>query len=64
MSVRHHKQLVPLHQREQHLQIALQECTNALQKCVQLLVDDEGEIVEPIDVLMTAKKFFPSPGSP
>lgn len=57
MSVRHHEQLFSHQQREQQLLQALQECSQALEKSVEVIQQRCGPSAVPPDVSKTYVKY-------
>ncbi len=57
MSVRHHEQLFSHQQREQQLLQALQECSQALEKSVDILQQRCGANAVPVEVSKTLLKY-------
>jgi hypothetical protein len=57
MSVRHHEQLFSHQQREQQLLNALQECSQALEKSVEVVKQKCGPAAVPPDIAKTCMKF-------
>lgn len=57
MSVRHHEQLFSHQQREQQLLSALQECSQALEKSVEVIQSKLGSNAIPVDVSKAVMKF-------
>jgi hypothetical protein len=57
MSVRHHEQLFSHQQREQQLLNALQECSQALEKAVEVVKQKCGPNAVPADINKTCMKF-------